>query len=61
MTCKNCLSYDVCKIVEAIGINSDAQYCKYFKDISDFVKVCRCKECIYNDDGYCRDWGQVNK
>ena len=48
MTCKDCIHYDVCVIVE----HSDEDYdhyteygCEDFKNKADFVEVVRCKDC----------------
>ena len=46
MTCKDCVHYDVCYLIEHYGADEDkACVCKYFKNKADFVEVVRCKDC----------------
>lgn len=57
MTCRDCIHYDVCVIVEN-SANKDEDYysefgCNDFKNKADYVEVCRCKDCIYNEIGSC--------
>jgi hypothetical protein len=44
MTCKDCISYEVCE---------NGQWyetpCVHFKNKADFVKVVRCKDCKYGE------------
>ena len=48
MTCKDCLHYDVCVIVQYSSKEYDHYTefgCEDFKDKADFVEVVRCKDC----------------
>ena len=53
MSCKDCIHYDVCLIVEISANKDEEDYytefgCDDFKNKADFVEVkCRCKDCKY--------------
>ena len=50
MTCKDCLSYEVCFAVQHCGeLQEYAEACKNFKNKADFVEVVRCEKCKYGD------------
>ena len=65
MSCKDCIHYDVCVIVEHSDTDYDhySEYgCEDFKNKADFVEVVRCEKCKHyeavkkhNDDfdGWC--------
>ena len=52
-TCKDCLCYKLCVAVDRAYDNEKAtimeKFCPYFKDKSQFVKIVRCKDCIYHN------------
>ena len=47
MTCKDCVSYEVCRIVRNNGDDRvfENSPCGYFKNKADFVEVVRCEKC----------------
>lgn len=49
MTCRDCIHYGLCRLNDnkMLGGFVDASMCGLFKNIADFVKVVRCKECKY--------------
>jgi hypothetical protein len=57
MTCKDCIHYDVCVIVEN-STNKDEDYyteygCNDFKNKADCMEVVRCKNCKYCESYIC--------
>ena len=53
MTCKDCLSENVCAMSPIREKYSDIkieEICEHFKNKSDFVEVVRCKDCSYCDE-----------
>lgn len=49
-SCKDCLYYAL--LCRDTLQEDELVMCKYFKDKSDYVKVVRCRKCMYaNDDG----------
>lgn len=58
MTCKDCIHYDVCVIVENSANKDKEDYytefgCDDFKNKADYVEVVRCKDCIYHNVAPC--------
>lgn len=57
MTCKDCISYDVCVIVEHLPSDEEDYYtefgCDKFKNKADYAKVVRCKGCDHYIANYC--------
>lgn len=50
-TCYDCIHCDVCNGIGCCSYHcSDVSKCKFFKNKADFVKVVRCKDCMYQDD-----------
>ena len=49
MTCRDCVSYEVCRIVRSNGDDRvlENSPCKHFKNKADFVEVVRCKDCTH--------------
>lgn len=69
-TCKDCLHYEVCEALEnGNGIKKvHPIQCGCFKEETNFVKVVRCKDCIYfqpdfvlTNDGERRPYTQEEK
>jgi hypothetical protein len=64
-TCGDCIHADICKQVNGGWFSREnIAYCKGFVDKSNFVEVCRCKDCkhfyhsISSDrDGRCVQFG----
>ena len=53
MTCKQCVSYDVCGKAHRrhFADENGAEYiCKHFKNKADYTRVVRCKDCKHCDD-----------
>ena len=48
-TCKDCLHYDVCYLIEHYGADED-ETCSYFTSAADAVAVVRCKDCAYSNE-----------
>ena len=44
MTCKDCIHYDKCYLIEHYGAD-ESEVCKDFKNKADFVEVVRCINC----------------
>lgn len=55
MTCKDCVHYEVCEDLRYGDIsNCNVKDCGgFFKNKADFVKVVRCRECIYYFPPFC--------
>lgn len=50
--CKDCVHYEACSAFSKI-INSAREVekgCEYFKDLTKYVEVVRCKDCVYRHD-----------
>ena len=52
MTCKDCLYYEMCYMVEHYGWSEEDGTCVNFKNKADFVEVVRCKNCKHCDHFY---------
>ena len=53
MTCKDCVHYDVCVIVEHSDTDYDhySEYgCEDFKNKADFAEVVRCENCKFYEE-----------
>ena len=52
-TCKDCIHYEVCVVIENLVDKEQNIYgefgCEDFKNEADVVEVVRCKDCIYCD------------
>lgn len=51
MNCKECLYHKMCPF-NITG--AEAEQCKTYENATDYVKVVRCKDCIYREEnGWC--------
>lgn len=58
MTCKDCIHFDICEIMEdQYGIKKLLpEQCHYSKDKSTVAEVVRCKDCKhYKKNGWCNE------
>ena len=53
MTCKDCLSYDVCQYHIDEETDMTVAECGHFKNKADFVEVVRCKDCGVKGSACC--------
>ena len=53
MTCKDCVHFDVCTIMEFSSYDPTHLQefgCNDFKNKADFVEVVRCKDCVHHTE-----------
>lgn len=48
MTCKDCICYEI--ICQHTLHDDELKLCESFKNKADYVEVCRCEKCKYQDE-----------